>query len=53
MARNNIMDQIANMVNMVKNGGRASHEFVTVPFSKIKYASSFMINSRHKIPNSR
>ncbi|HAE36287.1 MAG: 30S ribosomal protein S8 [Candidatus Nomurabacteria bacterium GW2011_GWF2_35_66] len=32
------MDQIANMVNMVKNGGRASHEFVAVPFSKVKQA---------------
>ncbi len=32
------MDQIANMVNMIKNGGRAEHEFVTVSFSKIKQA---------------
>lgn len=30
------MDQIANMINMVKNGGRAEHEFVVVPFSKLK-----------------
>ncbi len=32
------MDQIANMVNMIKNAGRAEHEFVVVPYSKIKYA---------------
>ena len=32
------MDQIANMVNMIKNGGRAEHEFVTVTYSKIKQA---------------
>lgn len=32
------MDQIANMVNMIKNGSRAEHEFVTVPYSKIKFA---------------
>lgn len=32
------MDQIANMVNMIKNGNRAEHEFVTVPYSKIKHA---------------
>ncbi|MEI7689006.1 MAG: 30S ribosomal protein S8 [Candidatus Nomurabacteria bacterium] len=32
------MDQIANMVNMIKNGGRAEHETVTVSFSKIKQA---------------
>ena len=30
------MDQIANMVNMIKNGSRAEHEFITVPYSKIK-----------------
>jgi small subunit ribosomal protein S8 len=30
------MDQIANMMNMIKNGSRAEHEFVTVPYSKIK-----------------
>jgi len=30
------MDQIANMINMIKNGSRAEHEFVTVPYSKIK-----------------
>ena len=30
------MDQIANMINMIKNGGRAEHESVTVPYSKIK-----------------
>ena len=32
------MDQIANMINMVKNAGRAEHEFVTVPHSKIKFS---------------
>ena len=32
------MDQIANMVNMIKNGGRAEHETVTVSFSKITQA---------------
>ncbi len=30
------MDQIANMINMIKNGGRAEHESVTVSYSKIK-----------------
>ena len=30
------MDQIANMINMVKNAGRAEHELVVVPHSKIK-----------------
>lgn len=32
------MDQIANMVNMVKNAGRVEHESVVVPFSKIKHS---------------
>jgi small subunit ribosomal protein S8 len=32
------MDQIANMVNMIKNGSRAEHEFIAVPYSKIKHA---------------
>lgn len=32
------MDQIANMVNMVKNAGRVEHESVIVPFSKIKHS---------------
>jgi small subunit ribosomal protein S8 len=32
------MDQIANMINMVKNAGRAEHEFVVVPHSKIKFS---------------
>jgi small subunit ribosomal protein S8 len=32
------MDQIANMINMVKNAGRANREFVVVPHSKIKFA---------------
>lgn len=32
------MDQIANMINMVKNAGRAEHEVVVVPHSKIKFA---------------
>ena len=30
------MDQIANMMNMVKNSGRAGHESVVVPYSKMK-----------------
>ncbi len=30
------MDQIANMINMVKNAGLREHETVVVPFSKIK-----------------
>ena len=30
------MDQIANMMNMIKNGSRAEHEFIVVPYSKIK-----------------
>jgi small subunit ribosomal protein S8 len=32
------MDQIANMINMIKNGNRVGHESITVPYSKIKYA---------------
>ena len=32
------MDQIANMMNMIKNSGRAGHESVVVPYSKIKHA---------------
>lgn len=32
------MDQIANMMNMVKNSGRVEHESVVVPFSKIKHS---------------
>lgn len=32
------MDQIANMINMIKNANRVEHEFVTVPYSKIKNA---------------
>ena len=30
------MDQIANMINMIKNAGRAGHEVVVVSHSKIK-----------------
>jgi ribosomal protein S8 len=30
------MDQIANMINMIKNGNTASHESIVVPYSKIK-----------------
>jgi small subunit ribosomal protein S8 len=30
------MDQIANMINMIKNASTARHESVTVPYSKIK-----------------
>jgi small subunit ribosomal protein S8 len=32
------MDQIANMINMIKNASRVQHEFVTVPYSKVKHA---------------
>ena len=32
------MDQIANMLNMIKNAGRVGHEFIVVPHSKIKSA---------------
>lgn len=32
------MDQIGNMVNMIKNANRAGREFVVVPYSKIKFA---------------
>ncbi|HUC88804.1 MAG TPA: 30S ribosomal protein S8 [Candidatus Paceibacterota bacterium] len=32
------MDQIANMMNMIKNGNLAERESVIVPFSKIKYS---------------
>jgi small subunit ribosomal protein S8 len=32
------MDQIANMINMIKNASRAEHEVVVVPYSKIKNA---------------
>jgi len=38
MAQIKIMDQIANMINMVKNGSRVGHEFVSVPYSKVKFA---------------
>ncbi|ETB64028.1 TPA: 30S ribosomal protein S8 [Candidatus Nomurabacteria bacterium] len=32
------MDQIANMINMIKNGSGRGHESISVPFSKIKYS---------------
>jgi len=32
------MDQIANMINMIKNAGRAGHETVVVSHSKIKFS---------------
>lgn len=32
------MDQIANMINMVKNAGRRGHDTVVVPYSKMKSA---------------
>lgn len=32
------MDQIANMMNMIKNANAREHEFVVVPYSKIKNA---------------
>ena len=30
------MDQIANMINMIKNASQKEHEFVVVPYSKLK-----------------
>lgn len=32
------MDQIANMINMIKNASSRGHEFVVVPHSKIKFS---------------
>lgn len=32
------MDQIANMINMIKNANRVEHESVTVSYSKIKHS---------------
>lgn len=32
------MDQIANMINMIKNANRVEHEVVTISYSKIKHA---------------
>jgi len=32
------MDQIANMINMIKNAGRVEHESISVPYSKVKYS---------------
>lgn len=32
------MDQIANMVNMIKNGSARGHDSVVVPFSNIKFS---------------
>jgi len=32
------MDQIGNMINMIKNGNRVGRKSITVPYSKIKYA---------------
>jgi len=32
------MDQIANMINMIKNASRAGHEVVVVSHSKIKFS---------------
>jgi small subunit ribosomal protein S8 len=32
------MDQIANMINTIKNANRAEHESVTLSYSKIKHA---------------
>ena len=43
MAQQKTMDQIANMMNMVKNAGRAGHEFVVVSHSKIKFAIALCI----------
>jgi small subunit ribosomal protein S8 len=32
------MDQLANMINMIKNASLIGHESVTVPFSKLKFS---------------
>ena len=32
------MDQIANMINTLKNANRVEHESVTISYSKIKHA---------------
>jgi small subunit ribosomal protein S8 len=32
------MDQLANMMNMIKNASLIGHESISVPFSKIKFA---------------
>lgn len=32
------MDQIANMMNMIKNANRAEHEVASFPYSKIKHS---------------
>jgi len=32
------MDQLSNMINMIKNASLIGHESITVPFSKIKFA---------------
>lgn len=32
------MDQIANMINMIKNASSRGHEFIVVPHSKIKFS---------------
>jgi len=34
------MDQIANMMNMIKNASLKGHEFVVIPHSKIKFSIS-------------
>lgn len=32
------MDQIANMINMIKNASLKGHEFIVVPHSKVKFS---------------
>ena len=32
------MDQIANMINTIKNANRVDHESVTISYSKVKHA---------------
>jgi small subunit ribosomal protein S8 len=32
------MDQIANMINMIKNSNQAGQDFILIPYSKVKYA---------------
>lgn len=37
------MDQIANMINMIKNANRVGHESIFVPYSKVKEAISICL----------
>lgn len=39
-----IMDQIANMINMIKNSNRVGHESVLISYSKIKHAIALCLS---------